>query len=379
MGISPLSTATSFSATTGVIAGQQYRFRVRAKNKYGWGPWGPEALIYAAAAPEAPPAPATARAGTAIRISWDAPDHNGLAVTQYEILILAVDGSSWAATASCDGASGPVVQDRQCEVLMTTLRSAPYALVLNSAVTAKVRAYNPLGWGPYSQPTAAGATIQTEPAAPPQAITEGAATDDTQVQIVWYALTGDAAGQDTVTLYEVYWDSGTADAGTGVAWALLIAESAGSFTFTRTITSGITAGRTYQFYYRASNQHGTGANSAISTITASAVPAQLGAPTTAHSGTDIVTTWPATTSDRGAAVTGYRVKFKRNDGAFAELASCDGSTEPAVGGRTCTVPMGSFTAPPFSLPVGASIVATVEARNDQGYSPVSPEGSGALA
>lgn len=262
---------------------------------------------------------------------------------------------------------------------MTTLRAAPYALVLNSAVTAKVRAYNSLGWGAYSQPTVAGGTITTEPAAPPQAVSEGAATDDTQVQIVWYALTGDAAGQDAVTLYEVYWDAGTTDAGTGVAWALLIAESTGSFTFTRTITSGITAGRAYKFYYRASNQHGTGASSAVSTITASAVPAQLGAPTTAHSGTDVVTTWPATTSDRGAAVTAYRVKFKRNDGVFAELASCNGAAGPVVTGRTCTVPMSTFTASPFDLPVGASIVATVEAQNDQGYSPVSPEGSGALA
>jgi len=57
-GESPLSLATSQTATP-VQPGQLYRFRVRAKNKYGWGPLGPEGAVYAADVPEAPAAPTT--------------------------------------------------------------------------------------------------------------------------------------------------------------------------------------------------------------------------------------------------------------------------------------------------------------------------------
>ena len=77
---------------------------------------------------------------------------------------------------------------------MITLRSAPFALVLNDQVIAKVRAYNLIGWSGYSDPTPSGGTITTEPAAPPNPVSEGANTDDTQLHIVWYELTGDDSG-----------------------------------------------------------------------------------------------------------------------------------------------------------------------------------------
>jgi len=85
-GISPTSLLTSQAAAP-VQAGQLYRFRVRAKNKYGWGPLGPEASVYAADVPEAPAAPATAQATVNMQITWVGPDANGLAVDAYEILV----------------------------------------------------------------------------------------------------------------------------------------------------------------------------------------------------------------------------------------------------------------------------------------------------
>jgi hypothetical protein len=109
MGLSPLSTVTSYSATS-VLPGQLYHMRVAAKNKYGWSSYSASLAIYAAAVPEAPAAPTTARNSLDMRISWVAPDNNGLAVTAYEILILQKDGVTWAAhTATCDGASAAIV------------------------------------------------------------------------------------------------------------------------------------------------------------------------------------------------------------------------------------------------------------------------------
>jgi hypothetical protein len=263
---------------------------------------------------------------------------------------------------------------------MLALRAAPYALVLNDEVIAKIRAYNLIGWSEYSPPTATGGggTITTEPGTPPNPVAEGANTDDTQLHITWQALTGDDAGQEAITMYEVQWDDGTG----GDSWVPLVIEVTGAFTYTFTADSShnIGSGVVYQLQYRATNLHGTGEWSAIASITASTVPAQLAAATTANSGTDVVVTWPATSSERGAAVAEYRVKFKRSDGVLAEVSECDGSTAASLADRTCTVPMTVFTTGPFSLAIDALIVATVEALNAKGYADPSPENtSGAFA
>lgn len=51
VGLSPSSTATSFTVSTGVVSGTTYRFRVRAANVYGWGGFSPVLSVKAAAAP----------------------------------------------------------------------------------------------------------------------------------------------------------------------------------------------------------------------------------------------------------------------------------------------------------------------------------------
>jgi hypothetical protein len=259
---------------------------------------------------------------------------------------------------------------------MATLRAAPFSLVLNDQVLAKVRAHNLLGWSTaYSPPTVAGGTIKTEPRQPPTAPAEGSATDDTQIQVDWAALTGDDTGRDPVTLYAVYWDAG------GATWPLLTLQSTGAFTFSFIQTSGITPGAAYRFRYRATNQHGTGDWSPIATVYASATPLPPTAATTANDGLNVVVTWPASPSDRGAAVTAYRVKFQEADGDLSLITpACDGSASGAVSGRTCTVPMATLTNAPFSLAVGAVVKVQVEAYNEKGWSTASPlNTAGALA
>ena len=376
-GVSPLSTLTTRTASP-VLAGQVYRFRVRAKNKYGWGPPGPETAVYAADVPEAPVAPTTAQAALDVAIAWVPPDANGLAIDAYEVLVLESDGATWTAAAGCDGSEPGIVAAARCDVPMATLRAAPFALVLNDPVIAKVRAHNLLGWSlAYSPPTVTGATIKTEPGAPPAAPTEGPATDDTQIQVEWAAVTGDAAGQDPVTLYEVYWDAGSS----GSSWPLLVLQSSGHFTFTFTQASGVSPGAAYQFRYRASNQHGTGDWSPTATLYASAPPLALAAATTSNEGTDVRVTWPATPSDRGSAVTAYSVTFKRADGTYSPIVpGCDGTLSAVASSRSCAVPMATLTAAPFSLAIGSTVVARVSASNAKGASPLSPANTaGAVA
>lgn len=110
------------------------------------------------------------------------------------------------------------------------------------------------------------------------------------------------------------------------------------------------------------------------------MPDQLAAATTTNSGANVVTTWPATTSDRGAGVTEYRIKFQKKDGTLVEIAQCQGTDNLVVTNRECTVAMTIFTDSPFNLVVDDLIVATVEAKNAKGYSDPSPANtSGAQA
>lgn len=247
VGKSPLSTATSYSATAaanGVLAGQLYQVRVRAKNTHGWGPESGVLSIYAAAVPEPPAAPTTAQAGTSMRISWLAPDNNGLTVTAYQILIRESDGATWTEAAACDGSDATTVSNLYCDVPLAILRASPgYALPLGGAVIAKVRAQNLIGWGDYSAATAtAGAgTVTTEPAAPPTPVQEGSGTSDEQLHVTWAALTGDDAGGEPITSYEVWWDTGSG----GSSWTLLVFQPAGSFTYSYTWSAGITSGASY--------------------------------------------------------------------------------------------------------------------------------------
>ena len=59
-GLSPTSTATSFLRTSGITGGLTYRFRVRARNKYGYGSFSDVISVVTALAPTAPSTVTTA-------------------------------------------------------------------------------------------------------------------------------------------------------------------------------------------------------------------------------------------------------------------------------------------------------------------------------
>jgi hypothetical protein len=56
-----------------------------------------------------------------------------------------------------------VLESLYCDVPVSVLRAAPYELILQDLVVARVRAYNERGWGSWSVDNTAGALIETEP------------------------------------------------------------------------------------------------------------------------------------------------------------------------------------------------------------------------
>lgn len=78
---------------------------------------------------------------------------------------------------------------------MEELWEAPFYLLLNDPVIARIRAENKIGWSEYSEPTRTGGLVQTQPKKPPKPVFEGEDTDQTKIQIEWFPLEGDDSGQ----------------------------------------------------------------------------------------------------------------------------------------------------------------------------------------
>ena len=72
---------------TDLTPGQEYRFKVDARNSAGYGAFSNIAVISAAAVPAQPLAPETQQDLTNIRLTWQTPDDGGSPITGYTVLI----------------------------------------------------------------------------------------------------------------------------------------------------------------------------------------------------------------------------------------------------------------------------------------------------
>jgi hypothetical protein len=98
----PFTTLTY--SKSGLAAGTQYKFRLRASNALGWGDYSAEVPMTPKAAPSQMTAVTTSVVGSHVEISWAAPTSNGATITAYKILIVTSGGSTFLeTTAYCDG------------------------------------------------------------------------------------------------------------------------------------------------------------------------------------------------------------------------------------------------------------------------------------
>ena len=122
-GISPLSTALTYTRTTGVSAGSIYNFKVRAKNIHGWGPFSPVGTIKAASSPAQMSAVTTSidTSTGGVKISWTAPFDNNDAIIGYKIEIFERTGTTATEHASCNGLDATVISNKYCIVPISVL------------------------------------------------------------------------------------------------------------------------------------------------------------------------------------------------------------------------------------------------------------------
>lgn len=83
----PIIGQSSFTATNGVLEGHYYKFKIRAMNIWGWGPFSPVATIKASTVPNTVSnIQATYDASNGnLEVSWNIPASNGDVVTSYAI------------------------------------------------------------------------------------------------------------------------------------------------------------------------------------------------------------------------------------------------------------------------------------------------------
>jgi hypothetical protein len=113
----------------------------------------------AASAPKKPVLPVTTIVNNFVRVTWIEPATGSAAINGYKVYIADKDGLFREETTYCNGSINPVLSQKYCEVPMSVLRIAPYSLLFDALVKAKVMASNIYGDGPISDPNTTGAKI----------------------------------------------------------------------------------------------------------------------------------------------------------------------------------------------------------------------------
>jgi hypothetical protein len=171
------TTVTTADITTGLTAGLNYDFRVRARNAHGWGLASTTLTVRASGVPAKPDAPTAELSSMDALIAWTPPSSNYATITAIRLSIENSNGQLVEETTYCDGSSAVIRSQSYCLVPMSHL-IASYGLTKGTLIRPKVEAYNINGWGEVSEfPTSGDSTtIETEPIAM-AAPTEAAGSD----------------------------------------------------------------------------------------------------------------------------------------------------------------------------------------------------------
>ena len=94
---------TLTQAGEGLIAGESYRFRYRASNKLGWGPFSDIVSFAAASIPDQASPVTTQIENKVVKFAWDYPNDGAAPILEYSIQIKTKDGQFVEETVYCSG------------------------------------------------------------------------------------------------------------------------------------------------------------------------------------------------------------------------------------------------------------------------------------
>ena len=140
------------TVTSGAVKGRRYRFRYRALNEVGFGPYSEIAYILSASAPDEPSVISAQLVGSNIVISWQLPNNKASLIERAEIKIMHSDGVSFSTQLThCDGGNKSVFDARACSIPAAVLRASPYSLAQGDPISPIIRFKNEIGFSDWSQ------------------------------------------------------------------------------------------------------------------------------------------------------------------------------------------------------------------------------------
>lgn len=174
--------------TQAIVGGTRYRFKYRAVNIHGPGPFSTETIYYASTIPDRLNAPYTSLLNSTVTITWDpTPNDHKQTVTAYRIKIKNKAGTFVEDTAICNGVKAAVVQSLSCSSAML-LFTNNLNLAIDDLIVVQVEAMNVMGYSIPSPPNTEGITAKKLPQTAPYNLQRGSATGKTVVQLDWSGI-----------------------------------------------------------------------------------------------------------------------------------------------------------------------------------------------
>lgn len=103
-------TSKSYQTTVTLVAGSNYKFKLKARTLYGYSEDSSELIIRAARIPDIPTDVTTTSTTDDVTISWTQPYNGGSAITAYTIQIRQSDGVTFSEElTSCDGSDSTII------------------------------------------------------------------------------------------------------------------------------------------------------------------------------------------------------------------------------------------------------------------------------
>lgn len=363
----PILSQSSFTVTNGVLEGQDYKFKIRAKNIWGWGAFSPVGTIRASAVPNQVSNIITSydtAATNQFRVTWSQPKNNGDLITAYKIEVYSDPTDQWNEV--CDGTQADVVLYRICLIPIATLFGAPHSLIFNQFVRVRVSAANVIGFGPtgVNSPAVSDTRLKSWPLRMYQPA-RGDKTSVNQLEVTWQALLSPNNGNSDVLSYNLQWDAGTGDCTMDLVGATVPYTG-----LSYIVTQGITFDRTYCFRVRALNVYGWGEFSYLSYVRTSDRPGQMEIVYTdsfideLDGISKIRISWQEP-EPNGEFITKYQIKVQTWDlSTFVEpIQYCDGSDPQTIANMYCDIPMTVLRADPYKLSKGQLIIVVARAFN----------------
>lgn len=147
-----------YTLTDGITPGVVYTFKIRPRNKWGWGEFSsPNLEVLAASVPYKTDIAVTTidPVTGGVKISWTAPYENGATISAYHIELTDNNGL-WQTEPLCDGSQQETIDALSCIIPMDTL-SLSHGLIFDAFVYVRISASNQMGQGAWSQTNSDGA------------------------------------------------------------------------------------------------------------------------------------------------------------------------------------------------------------------------------